>query len=124
MKFTVDKRDKFCVFKLDEDKLNSLNSPKLKSELVLINAEGFRNIILDLSEVSFVDSSGLSGILVGNRLCKESNGTFALCGINNNVSKLIKISQLESILNIIPTTSEAIDYIMMEELERDLRGEA
>lgn len=123
MKFTVDKRDKFCVFKLDEDKLNSLNSPKMKSELVLINAEGFSNIILDLSDVTFVDSSGLSAILVGNRLCKEANGTFAICGANQNVSKLIKISQLQTILNVIPTLPEAIDFVMMEELERDLRGD-
>jgi hypothetical protein len=40
------------------------------------------------------------------------------------VSKLIDISRLQSILTLIPTLSEAVDYVMMDELERGLEGEA
>jgi anti-sigma B factor antagonist len=122
MKFSIDKRDKYSLFKLEDDKLNTLNAPKLKSELVVLNASGTKNIILDLSEVSFVDSSGLSAILIGNRLCKNVNGTFAVTRLNDYVAKLVKISQLDSILNILPTVEEAIDFVMMEEVERDAKG--
>jgi anti-anti-sigma factor len=89
---------------------------------VVLHNEGFKNIILDLEPVQFVDSSGLSSLLVGNRLSKEAAGTFVLTNLNTHVQKLIKISQLESILNIVPTVSESIDFIMMEELDRDLRA--
>ncbi|UKJ06031.1 STAS domain-containing protein [Solitalea lacus] len=125
MKFSVDKHEKYVVFKLNDDKLNSIITPMLKSELILLNAEGIRNIILDLSEVKYSDSSGLSAILLGHRLCKgpEQQGTFVLTGISPSVEKLIKISQLENVLNVIPTIDEAIDYIFMEEIERDLKGE-
>ena len=122
MKFSIDKKDKYCLFKLEDEKLNTLNAPKLKSELVILNAGGVRNIILDLSEVNFVDSSGLSAILIGNRLCKNVNGSFVVTRMNDYVSKLIKISQLDSILNIMPTIEEAADFVLMEELERDLKG--
>jgi len=122
MKFSVDKKEKYCVFKLEDEKLNTLNAPKLKSELVILNAGGSKNIILDLSDVTFVDSSGLSAILIGNRLCKNVNGTFAIAHLNEYVAKLIKISQLDSILNIFPTVQEASDFVMMEEVERDARG--
>lgn len=121
MKFSIEKKDKYTLFKLEDEKLNTLNAPKLKSELVILNAGGVRNIILDLSEVSFVDSSGLSAILIGNRLCKNVNGTFVVAQLNDYVSKLIKISQLDSILNIMPTIEEAVDFVLMEELERDLK---
>ncbi|PSR02659.1 MAG: anti-anti-sigma factor [Bacteroidetes bacterium SW_11_45_7] len=121
MKFTVDKKDKYCIFRLEDEKLNTINAPKLKSELVILNAEGVKNIILDLSQVTFVDSSGLSAILIGNRLCNNINGTFVLAAMNDYVSKLIKISQLESILKIVPTVKEAEDYVLMEELERDTK---
>lgn len=121
MKFSVDKQDKLVVIELQEEKLNSLTAPKLKSELVILKEEGFRNIVIDLSQVEFVDSSGLSSILVGNRICKEAGGTFAICDLQEQVQKLIKISQLENILNIFPTNSEAKDFILMEELERDLK---
>jgi anti-anti-sigma factor len=72
--------------------------------------------------VKFVDSSGLSAILMANRMCKEDNGTFALCALNEHVKNLIKISQLDSLLNIFPTQSEAADFVKMEELEREIKG--
>lgn len=122
MKFSIDKRERFCVLKIDEEKLLSNFAPLLKSELVMLHTEGFKNVILDLSPVQFVDSSGLSALLVGNRLSKESGGTFVLTNLNTHIQKLIKISQLESILNIVPTLAESIDFVMMEELDRDLRG--
>lgn len=122
MKFSIDKRDRFCVLKVDEEKLLSNFAPQLKSELVMLHTEGFKNIILDLVNVQFVDSSGLSALLVGNRLSKEAGGTFVLTNLNTHIQKLVKISQLESILNIVPSLSESVDFVMMEELDRDLRS--
>lgn len=120
MKFTVDKKERYCIFKLDEPKLDSIISANLKSELVILNQEGFRNLICDLSEVQFIDSSGLSALLIGHRLCKDSKGTFVLTGCGESTIKLIKISQLDTILNVVPTESEATDFILMEEIEREI----
>lgn len=120
MKFTVDKKERYCIFKLDEPKLDSIISANLKSELVILNQEGFRNIICDLSEVTFIDSSGLSALLIGHRLCKDAKGTFVLTGSSESTLKLIKISQLDTILNVVPTESEATDFILMEEIEREI----
>ena len=119
MKFGIDKQEKFSVFTLEEDKLNSQVAPLLKSEMILLNAEGIRNIIFDMNQIKFVDSSGLSSILISNRLCKNANGTFVLTGVNDTVLRLIKISQLNSILHIVPSMQEAKDLILMEEIERD-----
>ena len=124
MKFNVDKHEKYILLKLNESKLNSLITPQLKSELILINTEGQRNIILDRSLVKFADSSGLSSLLVGHRLCKNAEGSFILTGLNDAVSRLISISQLETVLNIVPTPEEAIDYIFMEEIEKELKKES
>jgi len=101
-----------------------LVTPQLKSELILINAEGQRNIILDLSQVKFADSSGLSSLLVGHRLCKNAGGVFILAGLCDAIGRLITISQLDSILSIVPTSEEAIDLIFMEEIEKELKKEA
>ncbi|HET8827807.1 MAG TPA: STAS domain-containing protein [Pelobium sp.] len=124
MKFTVDKHEKYILLKLDENKLNSLISPKLKSELILTNTEGQRNIILDMSEVKYADSSGLSSLLVGHRLCKNAEGVFILTGINDAVSRLITISQLDNVITIVPSVEEAIDLIFMEEIEKELKKES
>ncbi|MBD3749367.1 MAG: STAS domain-containing protein [Sphingobacteriales bacterium] len=123
MKFTVDKHEKYILIKLNESKLNSLVSPQLKSELILTNTEGQRNIVLDMSNVKYADSSGLSSLLVGHRLCKNAEGLFILTGINEAVSRLITISQLDNVITIVPKVEEAIDLIFMEEIEKDLKRE-
>ncbi|MBK8627579.1 MAG: STAS domain-containing protein [Saprospiraceae bacterium] len=123
MKFTLDKTDRYTIFKLDEENLNSILAPDVKSEFVLLSNEGVRNLILDLSDVKYVDSSGLSAILTANRLWKDY-GSFVLTGaVNPAVKKLIEISRLESILTIIPTVEESIDYVFMEDIEKELTAE-
>ena len=124
MKFNVDKQENVIVYEILEDKLTSANAPILESELVLANTEGYNNIIIDLNNVRFVDSSGLSAILVGNRLCNEVGGIFALSGLNDTIKNLIKISQLDDILNIFSTKSDAIEAIQeAESTEEELEEE-
>lgn len=123
MKYQIDKQEHYSILTLNEENLNSTIAPQLKSDLILLSQEGVRNFILDLSNVKYVDSSGLSAILTGHRLWK-STGTFVLAGeMNPMVTKLIEISRLETILTIIPTISESVDFVMMEELERQIEGE-
>jgi len=123
MKYSVDKQEKYTVLKLDESKLDATLSPELKSTFVAMNTEGTRNFIVDLSEVKYVDSSGLSAILIANRLCNDQNGTLVLVGVTEHVLKLISISQLEKVLNMLSTEEEAIDLVLMNEVEQDLRSE-
>lgn len=123
MKITLDKKDRYSVLSLHEENLNSLIAPDLKSEFVFLRNEGVRNLIFDMSDVQYVDSSGLSSVLTANRLWK-GYGQFILAGtLNPSVDKLIKISRLDTILTILPTVSEAEDYIMMEEIEQELSAE-
>lgn len=123
MNFTVDKRDKYTIITVQADKLGGLISPELKSKFVEINGLGERNIILNMNNAKYCDSSGLSAILVGNRLCRNSNGTFVMCELSEMVEKLVKISQLSSLLNITPTEQEAIDFLIMEEVGREIEND-
>ena len=120
MLFSRDKTEHYTILKVQTDKLDSTVAPELKSEMLLINKEGVVNIILDLSDARYCDSSGLSSILVGNRLCKNGNGILVLAGLQPSVMKLITISQLSPVLTITPTVSEAIDYLFMESIEKDI----
>lgn len=120
MKYEIEKRDKVAIIKTKIDKVDALHAPELKSELVLLNKDGERNIILDMSESRYCDSSGLSAVLVGNRLCRDAKGSFVICGLQPTVAKLISISQLDSVLKITPTLNEAVDLVYMEEVERKL----
>jgi anti-anti-sigma factor len=123
MKYSIQKEEKYTVFRLDEEKLDTTMAPQVKSEMVTLNAEGVHNLIMDLQKVKYIDSSGLSAILVGNRLFKEQNGAFVMTRVNDHVLKLIKISQLDSVLDILPSVEEAVDAVFMSDLENDLNSE-
>ncbi|MDH5476587.1 MAG: STAS domain-containing protein [Cyclobacteriaceae bacterium] len=123
MKYTIDKHEKYMSLTLHEEKLDASIAPNLKAELITFHAEGVRNIILDLNEVKYTDSSGLSALLVGNRIVQEDGGVFVLSCLSEHTSKLIKISQLDSVLNIVETVEEAIDAIFIKEIENGLKGE-
>ncbi len=111
MEFKIDKKENHTLIKVLEEKLDTHIAPTLKSELVLVSGNGEKNIILDLSNCRYCDSSGLSAILVANRLCKNANGTFVLTGLNDAVERLITISQLDTVLNITDTVDDANEMI-------------
>ncbi len=122
MEFKIEKLEKYTLIQVMEEKLDTNVAPSLKSELVLISGKGEKNIILDLSNCRYCDSSGLSAILVANRLCKNANGTFVLTGLNDAVDRLITISQLDTVLNIAYSTEEAVDIVSTEEEGRKNNG--
>jgi len=109
MSFSIDTKDIFTTISFSTEKLDAIVSPDLKSELVLLNKKGVNNILIDLGSVKYCDSSGLSALLIGNRMCTEAKGVFVLCALQPSVQKLIMISQLDSILNIKATQEEATD---------------
>jgi anti-anti-sigma factor len=110
----------YAVITLLDQKLDSKISPDLKSEFVLLNSEGRKNIVLNMEHVKYADSSGLSAILVAHRLCKNENGILALCKLSDHVVKLINISMLDSVLNILPTEEEAVQEVIMHYMEASI----
>lgn len=112
--------EKYTALKLLDEKLDSRISAELKSEFINLQTAGTKNLILNLEEVKYVDSSGLSAILTANRLFGASGGVLVLAHINPHVEKLIKISHLDTVLNILPTETEAKEAIYMFELENEI----
>ena len=72
MNFTITQNDNYTLVSIESEKLGGVISPELKAKFVELNGQGIKNIVLDLSNARYCDSSGLSAILVGNRLCKNA----------------------------------------------------
>ncbi|TCK85047.1 STAS domain-containing protein [Albibacterium bauzanense] len=122
MKFTIDRHERYVVLKPHEKVLDGSAAPQVKSEFVRINTDGQRNIVLDLSEVEEIDSSGLRSALMAHRMCKALGGIFILAHANSEISQLIEICKLDEVLLSVPTIQEAEDIVFMEELEKEFRG--
>jgi len=107
MNLVIKKELNYSYIRVNNQRLDSFISPELKAELVMLVNKGENKIILDLKECIYSDSSGLSSILVGNRLCEDSQGTFVICNLSEGVEKLVRLAMLDTILNIASDQEEA-----------------
>lgn len=117
MTFEVKENDKYLELTINADKITTDISPSFKSKLLVLS-KLHKSGICDLKSVDYVDSSGLSSLLIGDRLFGENECKFILCNCSTKVLNLIKITKLESILTIVPTLSEAKDFILFDEIEK------
>ncbi len=113
MNFRTTQNKLNAVIKCNVERLTAQNAPELKAELLVLNKNGVNNIVLDLSATKYCDSSGLSAVLTGNRLCKDTNGKFILCGLQSSVLKVIQIAQLDKVLHLSDNETEALKVIEM-----------
>jgi anti-anti-sigma factor len=123
MRYAVEKTEKYTLFTLEESKMDTLIAPKVKSEVVTLCQTGTTNLIFDLSAVKYMDSSGLSALLLAHRSTKGLGGLCVLAGVQEHVSKLIHISRLDQVFDLLPTVAESIDRVFLHELEKDLNSE-
>ena len=122
MNFKLDKYEKYSIASIGDEKVDSTIAPELKSEFMNLAQDGVASVIVDLGAVKYVDSSGLSALLVGNRTFSES-GVFVLYNITDHVMKLINISQLDKVMTIVSTQEEAADAVLMAEIQKGGAGE-
>jgi anti-anti-sigma factor len=111
MDFEIIRIKDYTLVAVLNESLDTKIAPDLKTELVSVNADGENNIVLDVSQCTYCDSSGLSAILVANRLCEDKLGTFILTGLQPEVEQIIRISMLHTVLTITKTIDEAEEIL-------------
>jgi len=107
MKFEVTKNTHHTVLKLNERKLDVSVSPELKGEFILLCRPTLKSLVVDLTDVVFCDSSGLSALLIAERQMRGHGGKVSLVGVHKKVMALLKISQLDRVFQIFDTVAKA-----------------
>lgn len=95
-----------CVIRPEGDRLTALGANDFRREASQLVDEGNNRIIVDLSEVRFVDSSGLGAIVgllkkVGNR------GEVVVCGLSDAVRQMFRVTRMEKVFQIFPNPDAA-----------------
>ncbi len=112
MNYETRKIGDITVFKLNEQRLDTTISGLLKGEFTkILKVDEVKKFIIDLSQVESCDSSGLSAILVANRIISTTEGQIRLASPSEKVLSLIKITQLDRVLTVTKTVEEAINQL-------------
>lgn len=82
-------------------------APRLKSGLIDMVNEGNYDIVVDLSGVDFIDSSGLGVLVGGLKRVKSHDGAISLVCSQENILKIFRITGLNKVFPIYSTLEEA-----------------
>lgn len=108
MQFEVKKNGEATILKIKERKLDASVSPELKGEFLLLCTPATKSLVVDMTEVEFCDSSGLSALLIAERKMRENGGVVQLAGLQKKVLSLIRISRLDRAFRIHDTVAKAL----------------
>jgi anti-sigma B factor antagonist len=89
--------------------LNAHTAPDLKQKIEAMIDAGNRKLIVDMSEVEFVDSSGLAAIVSGLKKTHALDGSLVLVGVHPNVMEVFRLTLLDQVFQFYPDLDSALD---------------
>jgi len=115
MNFIIENKKDLTIFRIQEKRLDASLAPELKSQILMLVAEGKKYLIIDLAQVDTIDSSGIGALLIAHRHTAEHEGFAAFIGVHGNVKDLLQMMQLHKQLYIFSSVQEVLRNL--EEVE-------
>ena len=90
-----------------EGDVDMYSSPELRQTLQRLTAEKRQTIVVDLSGVDFMDSSGIATLVQTLKESRPFGGEVRLASPGGNVLRVLKLSNLTTLFAVFPTVDEA-----------------
>lgn len=90
-----------------EGEVDVYTAPRLKEELVSAIEDGCVNVIVDLEQVGFIDSSGLGVLVSALRRARERDGVVRIVCTRDNILKIFRITGLDKVFPVFADVNEA-----------------
>jgi len=107
MEIAVDNIDSVAVATMPVDELDASNAEEFKRDIAPV-LQANTKLVLDLSRLRFVDSSGLGAMLSCLRQLSAKSGDLKLCGMSKQVRGLFELVRMHRIFDIYGTKEEAL----------------
>ena len=108
MNILTERRDGKTVLSLKEERVDAHNAAELKDRLLKALEEDGHALVIDLSQVQFIDSSGLGALLSGYKNANLRASGFALVGLQPRVKSMFELTRLHRVFEIYPGIEEAL----------------
>lgn len=83
-------------------------SPRIANSLAGMVDEKPSHLVVDLSKVTYIDSSGLAVLIEAMQHVEAYGGKFALAGLEENVRPIFEIARLDQVFRIFPDVDSAL----------------
>ena len=107
MKIVSDRVDDVIVAEVLVEELDAANASEFKRDIAPM-LESNAKLVLDLSRLRFVDSSGLGAFISCQRTLRAKGGILKLSGLSNQVQAIFKLVRMHRVFAIYPSKEEAV----------------
>ncbi len=98
-----------CVLTL-QGEVDVYTAPALKEKLVNNIEQGCNNVLVDMEDVTFIDSSGLGVLVSALRRARERGGSVRIRCTRDNILKIFRITGLDKVFPIYSDLAEARQF--------------
>ena len=97
------------LLQIQDKRLDNRIATLYKQEFLIMKSDGVQQMVVDLSKVTHIDSSGLGALLFGRRIMNESNGDLKILGAKESVLNIFKIAHLDRVFDFYDDEGDAIN---------------
>ncbi len=108
MNIKREEQDNVVLMQIKEERLDAHNADELKQELGRLFEAGRTNVVVDLKEVRFIDSSGLGALVSGFKNASARQADLKLSGMQSQVRSMFELTRLHRVFDIYTTMDEAL----------------
>ena len=109
MNLKTESNGKIIVVMVREERLDAHNSDELKVEMNRLFESGMKDLLVDLKEVRFIDSSGLGVLVSGFKNAATHQGSIKLCSLQTQVKSMFELTRLHRVFDVYQTIDEALE---------------
>lgn len=107
--YNIIQKNPIAIFSLYGELIDRNEGQRIMDEVNILSEEGQNKFILELSELKYVNSTGLNVLINILTKSRKSGGDLVISGISKKVQELLLITKLNSVFNVTETTEEAIE---------------
>src|ERR1700693_2035637 len=108
MNITKKEIDGVSVVALDGRIVLGEESTQLREQVKALIAEGKKKIVLDMSNVRYIDSAGLGILVAAHVSAKNQGAALHLSNLGNKFHDVLQLTRLLTVFNVYDTQAEAI----------------
>jgi anti-sigma B factor antagonist len=111
MNFKISQKGNATVIALQGNLLGVPEAAELNGQVHKLLEDGKKRVVLDLSEVGFINSSGLSGLIHSASTLNKTGGRLVVAGASKKVLELIKVTRLTPVIEALPDVNAALEAL-------------
>lgn len=115
MQSITEQRDNTVILTLKNERVEGDVSVNLKTKMLILAQPDIDALLIDLTTVKTIDSSGIGAFLLANRQLSDHEIPVVLCGVNDFIKSLMSITRLDSQFLFFNSIDEAIAELTEEE---------